>query len=240
MTSHFTSITRQQIYVLTSQHIAYSIRYRSATRFSRSANVFFRICIMCQETLTPRIKPIQPPWLFVVSNPSDGIFIFDLYIVTFFSFLSCSFIQFNVHTSSVGHFIFSSVIPWPPYHYFFLSHASIGFFPRYTYKHHCIYASQDLKQSEFKTIHRYLFQTSFPFFIYLSHLVALSWPAVLFNSTNLDLFRYPMISVSHLFLHLHFQSAYLFKILVYRPYDIKTVLLICCGCAIFGELGCDD
>lgn len=45
----------------------------------------------------------------------------------------------------------------------------------------------------------------------------MSWPAVYSTATNLDLFRYPM-SVSHLLLHLHFQSDYLFKNLVYGPY----------------------
>ena len=55
-TSHFTSITRQQIYVSTSQHIAYSYAIALLHVFPDPRTFLFRICIMCQEILMPRIQ----------------------------------------------------------------------------------------------------------------------------------------------------------------------------------------
>lgn len=185
---------------------------------------------MCQEILTPRLKPTHPNllWLFVVSSPSLSFslplmaflsLIYTLWLL--FSFLSSvSFIQFNDTTSNVGHFLLFFCDTMAAVFFFFFPHAF--FLNRYTYKHHCIYASQDLniQCSELSIDDLFFF-----FFIYIpiSHVIALSWPAVYSTTAHyLDLFRYP-ISVSHLFLHFAFFSirSIYFGVL-WAPYDIKT------------------
>ena len=196
-TSHFTSITRQQIYVLTSQHIAYSYAFALQHVFPDLRTFLFWICIMCQEIPTPRIKLIRRP--FSLSSPiPHGIFIFDLYIVT--SFPYCHPHSYSLMYILLG-LAFSSFLPWyHGQHIFFFSYGfRLGFLNRYTYRHHCIYAFQDLniRSSELS-----IFFNLFLFFhIPWLHLVALSWPAV-YPTAPTSICS--TLSVSHLFLQLHF------------------------------------
>ena len=74
-----------------------------------------------------------------------------------------------------------------------------------------------------------IFFKFFPFFHIPIPCSCIVLASSLINSTNLDLFRYP-ISVSHLLLHLHFNPLIY---LAYGPYDLNF-LFFRCGCAIYG------
>lgn len=151
---------------------------------------------MWQEILTPRIKLIlvQPPLaLCHLQPPPLSRHIYPWFIdCDIFSLLSCSFIQFNVHTSRVGpfHLFFCDTMATTSFFFFHL-HLSDSFLNRYTYRHLCIYAPRDLN------IHcSELFQL-----VSLLFLLTSSSCIVLVSSlsywTNLDLFFYLYICISN-------------------------------------------
>lgn len=91
--------------------------------------------------------------------------------------MSCSFIQFNVHTSRVGpfHLFFCDIMAATSFFFFHL-HLSDSFLNRYTYRHLCIYAPRDLN-IHCSELSIDIFFNLFLFFSYSPHL-ALSWSAV--------------------------------------------------------------
>ena len=170
---------------------------------------------MCQEILTPRTKPIQPP----CSLSFPILLMAYLYLIYtlwhFFSLWSCSFTQFNVNTSSVGFFIFFSVILWPPHLFFICICWILSSIHIHTYRHHCIYASQDLNIQCSELSIDTFFSTCF--FSFLTYPI-LHCPGQRF----IQLHQPRFVPLCYLCISTIFTFAFQIRLLVYGPHDVKT------------------
>ena len=228
-TSHFISIRRQQIYVSTSQHILYSIRSR--TLLALLHVFFFPICARFFSNFESCVKnpdashktnPSKPPGS--LSSPvSLSLMAFLSLIYTLWHlFRSChqshSYSLMTLLALTISLLFFCDTMA-AVFFFFFLMHF---FLNRYTYKHHCIYASQDLNIQCSELSIDIFFQLSFSFFfiyISISHVVWIVLANSLFNNCILPRFvPLSYLCISSIFTFAFF-SIRLFIWGLRAPYD---------------------